>query len=112
MIITVPTGKCPLNVIAEIGEDLKGALILLDDTVLKALAESANVKRHGIHKNCCVCYSFETYFWEASKNRPETTIKVSDYRCRKGWHRVLRIEGIVCTHEPYSPKRYIKIKMA
>ena len=110
--ITVPTGKCPLDVIAGIGEDLKGALILLDDAVLNALAESADGKQHDIHKNCCVCYGFETYFWKSSKNRPETTIKVSDYNCRDGWNRVLRIEGIVQTHDPYTPERIIHIKMA
>lgn len=105
---TVPTGKCPLDVIAGIGEDLKGARILLDDAVLKALAESADMKTHDIKKNCCVCYGFESYFWIASK----TTIQVSDYCCRDGWNRVLRIEGIVCTHDPYTPERIIHIKMA
>lgn len=109
--ITVPTGKCPLDVIAEIG-DLKGAQICLADDVLQALKASVDWKTHSIKKNCCVCYEFEIYIWKASENRPATTIEVTNHSCKEGWNRVLRIEGIVHTVEPYSPNRYINIKMA
>ena len=64
MIISIET--CPLNVLSEMGEEIRGSKILLNLSAFNRLMQSAD-KFEKIDSNYCL-------FWSATEDFPETTV--------------------------------------
>ena len=105
----VPTDKCPLDFLAEMGERIKGAWILFDDTVVTNLKQSDGViiKNHG--------FGGKELIWEATEDYPETMI-IYDSFYGTGWYVLYEVEADDIAYTSVSsvrePNTIIRLKMA
>ena len=82
----VPTDKCPLDFLAEMGERIKGAWILFDDTVVTNLKQSDDVIIDNFG------FSGKRLTWEATEDYPETMI-IYDSFYGTGWYILYKVEA-------------------
>lgn len=103
--IIVPTGKCPLNILANLGVATKNARILFDYTVEQELLKTAD--------KVVIGDSVE-YYWNATDKYSKTSLKVDGSTTECGrYSKVLEIdsERISFKHDPEAPKFTIYLMM-
>lgn len=101
-VILVPKDKCPLELLAEMGERIKNSWIFLHDSAVSKLKTTTDY----IEEN-----SYWELVWSATEKYPATTL---DIEIAGTWHRVYRIiaEDIAFEHEPQDPEDIYFLKMA
>lgn len=106
--LVVPTDKCPLDFLAEMGERIANAWIFVDKSVIKNLKNSDGVT----YEPCCNCYSLS---WEATEECPKTEVLYQDFE-RTGWYYIIAIEADdIAFKELYKkeePEYIFRLKMA
>lgn len=106
-VILVPKEKCPLNVLAEMGEKTENAWIFLDASAYNKLLES---------DGCEVVYNTEEKImlrWKATEEYSETEVYMGvPTSC--GWGEIISIkdEGIAFTFPKADPEDIFFLKMA
>lgn len=69
-VILVPKGKCPIDVLAEMGERINHAWIFLHKNAYDMLKSSDGVEFEKRRRGCC------TLTWEATEDYPKTEISL------------------------------------
>ena len=82
----VPKDKCPLNVLAELGEQTKSAWIFLHRNAVEKLISIADDHRTRMS------HDLRELFWNATNAFPETTIWI-EFDPEKVWLEVYRIDA-------------------
>ena len=103
--IIVPTGKCPLNILANLGVAIKNSRILFDYTVERELSKTAD--------KVVIGDSVE-YYWNATDMYRKTSLKVERSTTECGRYcKVLEIdsERIAFKHDPEVPNFTIYLMM-
>lgn len=108
-VILVPKDKCPLDVLAEMGERTENAWIFLDATAYNKLLESDG----------CEAYSRENdnerimLKWEATEDYPATAVLL-EIPTTYGWGKIISIEAedIAFTLCMADPEDLFFLKMA
>ena len=103
--IIVPTGKCPLNILANLGVAIKNSRILFDYTVERELSKTAD--------KVVIGDSIE-YYWNATDKYSKTSLKVERSTTECGRYcKVLEIdsERIAFKHDPEVPNFTIYLMM-
>ena len=83
MVKIVPSDKCPLDVIAEMGDVTKNARIYLEKSAIEKLRSTADSKIFVNH--------MERLSWNPTDDFPETVIEF--YPILENWFRVYRISA-------------------
>ena len=104
----VPTDKCPLDFLAELGERIKDAWILFDDTVVAKLEQSADVITDSFVS------SGQQLTGKATEDYLDTIIIDSFYDT--GWYVLYEVEADDIAYTSVSsvrePNTIIRLKMA
>lgn len=98
----VPKDKCPLDVLADLGERTKNSWIFLHDNAVGKLTKTAD------------CIKEDEYLelvWSATEKYPAATL---DIEIAGTWHKIYRIiaDDIAFEHEPQDPEEIFFLKMA
>ncbi len=106
-IMNCPIDKCPLDLLAELGERTKDCKIYLDQKALEKLQESCS-------KSVSTDSRLLSMFWAASRTYPSTELLVSKEKTKDGYFEILYIKADdIAFEEPScNPKEIFKIKMA
>ncbi|MCI8411490.1 MAG: hypothetical protein HFJ40_03445 [Clostridia bacterium] len=101
-VILVSTDKCPLDTLAEMGEQTKKAWIFLHDNAVSKLEKTADYVEER---------EYREIKWIATEQYPATTI---DIEIGETWHKVYRIiaDDIAFEHEPQDPEDIFFLNMA
>lgn len=101
-VILVPKDKCPLDVLAEMGERTKNSWIFLHDNAISKLIKTADYIEED---------EYQEIVWHATEKYPATTLDIENGGT---WHKVYRIiaEDIAFEHEPQDPEDIFFLKMA
>ena len=101
-VILVPKDKCPLDVLAEMGERTKNSWIFLHDDAVFKLEITADFIEET---------EYRELVWNATEKYPATTL---DIEISGTWHMVYRIDAddIAFTDEPQDPEDIFFLKMA
>lgn len=105
----VPTNKCPLNFLAEMGERIQNTWIFADESVIQNLKKSDGVidKQHGLRGHLLT--------WEATDEYPETKV-IYDIFYGTGWYVLVEIEAEDIAYKAIGkvrePNAIIRLKMA
>lgn len=103
--IIIPTGKCPLNILSNLGVAIKNSRILFDCTVIRELSRTAD--------KVVIGDSVE-YFWNATDKYRKTYLKIdrSTTECGR-YSKVLEIdsERIAFKHDLEPPNFTIYFMM-
>lgn len=109
-VIFVPNDKCPINVLAEMGERIRNSWIFLHENAYEHLLKSKGVNHStGNTMNA----NQETLFkWEATDDFPETVVFCEVPDC-KGWGKINSIdaENICYSLSPPDPENIYFLKM-
>ena len=105
-VMRVPQDKCPLDLLAEMGEQTKSAWIFLHRNTVEKLISTAD--SHVLH---CV-NGFQELFWQGTDALPETTLWV-EWHDNKVWLEVYLIQAndIAFNHPVADPDEIIFINM-
>lgn len=108
-VITVPKDKCPLDVLAEMGEQIRNSWIYLHSNVYEKLRT--------------ICHSYGTYNrmndpesalfkWHATKDYPETVV-FCDVPKGTHWARIQSIKASDIAYDmlPHDPESLFFLKM-
>ena len=84
-IVIVPKDKCPLDILAEMGENTSSSWIFLHKNAVKKLQSIADEyeANPGYFQKC---------FWKSTDRFPETTV-LTEFNSEKEWLKILRIEA-------------------
>lgn len=86
-VILVPKEKCPLDVLAEMGERTKNSWIFFHYNVVESLCQTAEVDTG--HTSYIMCE------WKATKDFPKTLLYIEEFLgTAKVWIKVLRIDAV------------------
>lgn len=101
-VILVPKDKCPLDVLAEMGERTKNLWIFIHDDAISKLKETADYVEEG---------EYQEFVWTETEECLATFL---DIEIQGTWHRVYRIivDDIAFEHEPQDPEDIFFLKMA
>jgi len=86
-VILVPQGKCPMDVLAEMGEKTKNAWIFLHENAYQHLMKSKGAQVYT--KNTENCNKITLIKWEATEDFPETSVCIEEPHA-KGWEKLLQ----------------------
>lgn len=105
-VIIVPKDKCPLDILAELGEQTKSAWIFLHRNAVKKLISIADDHSTSVHSGV------EKFFWNATDDFPETTVEI-ELHPDMVWLEVYRInaDDIVFTMPADDPDEVIFMKI-
>ena len=105
-IIKVPKDKCPLDVLAELGERTRNSWIFLDHSSLRKLKDTADWIQPHLHTRS------NGLHWNATKDYPSTTIEVEN-RVDRIWLfvRYIKAEDIAFQTPPQDPDELFFLKM-
>ena len=110
-VILVPVGKCPLDVLAEMGESIRNSWIFLHENAYEHLLRSEGAKPSGgdsVNRNKTTCI-----IWEATKEYPKTVVfcEVPEVT---GWGKITGIEAedIAYSCPAFDPEDIFFLKMA
>lgn len=108
-VILVPKDKCPLDVLAEMGERTKNSWIFLDTSALQKLLLSDGCKPWYRKHDTLTA----TLKWEATDEYPETSV-LMEVPTPRGWGKILSIkaEDIAFTISTDDPEDIFFLKMA
>lgn len=84
-IILVPKDKCPLDVLAEMGERTRNSWIFLHENAYQHLLESEGASHMAVANMVSIS-------WKATINFPETTV-MCEVPSPEGWGKILFIEA-------------------
>ena len=110
-VILVPKDKCPINLLAEMGESIRNSWIFLHENAYVRLITSKGAKISGgdsVNHNKTICI-----IWEATDKYPETVVF-----CEKpevhGWGKVTAItaDDIAYGNCPIDPEDIFFLRMA
>lgn len=107
MFKSIPENTCPLNVIAEMGEEVKNARIYLGKKAVENLRNTADLNRlYGDFEKV-----INKLFWEKNDEYPSTLMKITSV-C-DDFFLVLEItaDDIAFKKNPEYPKRIIFLEM-
>ena len=109
-VILVPKDKCPLDVLAEMGESIRNSWIFIHENAYERLLKSDGAKVSGgdsVNRNKTTCI-----IWEATDEYPETVIfcEVPELH---GWGKITAItaDDIAYCIAPVNPEDIIFLKM-
>ena len=106
--LVVPTDKCPLDFLAEMGERIANAWIFVDTSVIRKLVYSDGAT-YEIGGNCKILS------WKTSEEYPETQVIYQDFECT-GWYYIIAIEADDIAfkelYEKKEPEYIFRLKMA
>lgn len=86
-VILVPKEKCPLDVLAEMGERAKNPWIFFHYNVAESLCRTAEVDSDNTSYIMCE--------WKATKDFPKTLLYIEEFLgTAKVWIKVLRIDAV------------------
>ena len=111
-VILVPQDKCPLNVLAEMGESIRNSWIFLHENAYERLLKSEGAKPSGgdsVNRNKTTCM-----IWDATKEYPKTVV-FCEVPEPNGWGKITGIEAedisysMIC---PRDPEFLFFLKMA
>lgn len=91
-VIIVPKDKCPLNVLAEMGERTKNAWIFLHQSALEKLLSTAD------EKSVSGKLAYHELHWNATEEFPATSVLI-EYNTQSDWSEVV---GITATDIAFS----------
>lgn len=102
--ITCPRGKCPLDVLADMGKETVGAWIYLSDKAVAKLAKSAD--------DDYTDDGFREMVWNGTEKYPPTLLRLDDNRHLK-WNLVHKIdaEDIAFKEIPSIPAKIFFVKL-
>ena len=108
-VILVPKDKCPLNLLAEMGESIRNSWIFLHENAYERLMRSEGVMPSGgdsVNRNKTTCF-----MWEAI---PCSTVVYCEVPEKNGWGKVVAISSadIAYSSCPIDPKNIFFLKMA
>lgn len=110
-VILVPKDKCPLEILAEMGERIKNSWIFLHENAYKHL-----LKSEGIHYSTDTCMNANQSTWMHWPATKEDSKKVvfCDVPQPKGWGKITSIfaENICFERSPLDPENIFFLKMA
>lgn len=109
-VILVPKDKCPLNVLAEMGERTRNSWIFLHENAYEHLLKSKGVRHstgNSMNSNQCTWIK-----WDATKDYPETVV-FCEVPSSKGWGKIQSIdaEDIVFGLSTHDPEDIFFLKM-
>ena len=101
----VPMDKCPLDVLAEMGERTSNAWIFLHLSVLKKLKESCDTFNDFNHNRHYLT-------WEATEEYPATEVVINN-KVHTDWVEIFRISAsdIAFSVRPRNPEEIYFLKM-
>lgn len=106
--LVVPTDKCPLDFLAEMGKRIANAWIFVDTSVIKNLKNSNGVT-YETGGNCKILS------WEATEEYPKTEVVYQDLECT-GWYYIIAIEAddiaFKQLYQKKDPEYLFRLKMA
>ena len=85
-VILVPKDKCPLDVLAEMGEQTKDSLIFFHENVVEKLKKTAQEVEEKSADDC----QYESLYWHGTEEYPDTTVEIED---RGVWREVYFIDA-------------------
>lgn len=103
-VILVPKDKCPLDVLAEMGEQTRNAWIFLHQSVIRNLKITADTCTGKIA-------GYQEMIWNENEKHPKTIL---DFEAEKGlWLKVHRIyaSDIAYGLKPQDPENIIFLEM-
>ena len=105
-VIIVPKDKCPLDVLAEMGERTKNAWIFLHKNAVEQLSDSANTFEYEGRN------SYYNLHWDATEDHPETGV-LFDFSTQVEWCCVIMISAsdIAFVRQPADPEDIYFLKM-
>ena len=108
-VILVPKDKCPLDVLAEMGEQTRYSWIFFHANVIQKLVSMPD------NTFCADSDDNVDFRWEATKDYPETRLITSGYPfVNSSWHIVYKIiaEDIAFSAPNVDPEEIFFLKMA
>lgn len=109
-VILVPKDKCPLDVLAEMGERIRNSWIFLHENAYEHLLKSKGV-RHSTGN--IMNANQETWIkWDATEEYPETVI-FCEVPSPKGWGKIssIKADDIAFVLPPHDPEDIFFLKM-
>lgn len=108
-VITVPMDKCPLDVLAEMGERIKDAQIFLHSNAVEKLQHSDGVSCKEGRKQGTLELT-----WKATDDYPETRVVIDVCAMATDWKSIILISAsdISFTLMPVDPENIYFLKMA
>lgn len=107
-VIIVPTDKCPLDVLAEMGERIRNSWIFLHENALKKLSKTCNL-HHSI--NTVHDADSEYMQWNATEKFPETVLFYSVPNITWGKIQCIKATDIAYGTCPSDPEDIFFLKM-
>lgn len=110
-VILVPKDKCPMDVLAEMGERIRNSWIFLHENAYEHLLKSKGV-RHST-TNSMNANQTTLIKWAATKEYPETVV-FCEVPSPKGWGKITSIdaEDIAFGLSTHDPEDIFFLKMA
>lgn len=104
----VPTGKCPLDFLAEMGERIQNAWIFVDKSIIENLKNSDGVQ-------CEKGYNCRILTWAATDKYPKTEVMYKQFM-GTGWYIIITIDADdIAFKDLYKikdPDCIVRLKMA
>ena len=108
--VLVPKDKCPLNMLAAMGECIRNSWIFLHENAYERLLKSEGAKPSG---GDCVSKNKETcIMWEATEEYPKTVV-FCEVPQPNGWGKITSItaDDIAYGNCPIDPEEVLFLKM-
>ena len=110
-VILVPKDKCPLNVLAEMGESIRKSWIFIHENAYNHLLQSEGADASA--EQCVNSKKIACIVWEATEEYPKTVVfcEVPD---SNGWGKITAIDAddIAYSSYPRDPEDLFFLKMA
>ena len=105
-VILVPKDKCPLDVLAEMGERIKNSWIFLHENAYEKLKSTCDTQEK-FNLN-----SYHSLSWNATDNYPET-VMFCEVPSPKGWAKItsIKAEDIAFGLSTHNPEDIFFLKM-
>ena len=109
-VILVPKDKCPMDILAEMGERIRNSWIFLHENAYQHLLKSKGVSHSTgniMNRNQNTLIK-----WKATKDFPETVV-FCDVPDAKGWGKITHIEADDISYSlyPHDPEDIYFLKM-
>lgn len=89
-VIIVPKDKCPLDVLAEMGEQIRTSWIFIHENAFHHLRRSEGAHSSAIDRKNA--NRIAVIYWEATKEHPKTEVSC-EIPVPKGWGKITHIDA-------------------